>query len=154
MSNQNEQGGDRREFLKAGVAVAGAALATTLFPGGVYAAGNDEIKVGIIGCGGRGGGAGKDVLQAAKGVTIVALGDAFANRLKECRSQLEEFVKENKRAKEFENKVDVEGRTHVGLDAYKKVIDTPGINYVILATPPGFRPIHLEAAVNADKNVF
>src|SRR5262249_37595146 len=52
------------------------------------------------------------------------------------------------------NKVDVAGRVYTGLDAYKKVIDTPGVNYIMLATPPGFRPIHLEAAVAAGKNIF
>src|SRR4029077_7701842 len=69
-----------------------------------------------------------------------------------CRKKLEDWAagKENK----FSNKVDVEGRVYTGLDAYKKVLDTPGLNYVILATPPGFRPTHLEAAVAAGKNIF
>src|SRR5438552_2479480 len=106
-SNQNEQGNDRRDFLKAGAAVAGAALATTLFPGGVHAAGNDEIKVGIIGCGGRGTDAGRNVMSAAKGVTIVALADVFDFRINESRGILEGFAKgkENRHG----NKVDVEG---------------------------------------------
>jgi predicted dehydrogenase len=151
-SVMNQQGESRRDFLKTGAA-AGAALATTLLPGGVHAAGPDEIKVGIIGCGGRGGGAGKDVLRAAKGVTIVALGDAFEDRANGTQRGLEEFAKEDE-VKNLGNKVDVAGRVHHGLDAYKKVLDTPGLNYVILATPPGFRPIHLEAAVAAKKNIF
>ncbi len=150
----NEHGESRRDFLKAGAAAAGAALTSTLLTSGVHAAGTDEIKVGIIGCGGRGGGAGKDVLRAARGVTIVALGDAFEDRARGTRRGLEEFAREDETVKSLGNKVDVAGNVHVGLDAYKKVLDTPGLNYVILATPPGFRPIHLEAAVAAKKNVF
>ncbi len=146
----NQQGESRRDFLKTGTA---AALATGLLSTGVYAAGSDEIKVGIIGCGGRGGGAGKDVLRAAKNVTIVALGDAFDDRARGTQRGLEEFAKEEE-VTNLGNKVDVAGRVYVGLDAYKKVLDTPGLNYVILATPPGFRPIHLEAAVAAKKNIF
>jgi predicted dehydrogenase len=149
----NQQGESRRDFLKVGAAATGAALATSLFPSGVFAAGSDEIKVGIIGCGGRGGGAGKDVLQAAKNVTVYALGDAFDFRIRDTQKGLEEFAKEDQGVQRLGNKVDVAGRTYVGLDAYKKVIDS-GVNYVILATPPGFRPLHLEAAVAAGKNVF
>jgi len=148
----SEQGENRRDFLKAGTAVAGAALATTLLPSGVHAAGSDEIRVGIIGCGGRGRGAGDNVLHAAKGVTIVALADAFEFRTKNAQRYLEKLASDNKRVKELGNKVDVKGRTFVGLDAYKKVIDSD-INYLILATPPGFRPIHLEAAINANKKI-
>jgi predicted dehydrogenase len=147
-------GQDRRDFLKASGVAATAALATTLLPGGVHAAGTDEIKVGIIGCGGRGNGAGFDVLRAAKGVTIVALGDVFGDRLGGCRRDLERVANEDDEVKALGNKVQVEGRTHVGLNAYKQVLDTPGLNYVILATPPGFRPLHLQAAVAAGKNIF
>jgi predicted dehydrogenase len=146
----DQQGDTRRDFLKAGAAATLGAAA--LLPGGAYAAGSDEIKVGIIGCGGRGGGAGKNVLEAAKGVTIHALGDAFENRLRGTQKDLEYLAQEDK-IRNMGNKVDVAGRTFVGLDAYKKVIDS-GANYIILATPPGFRPAHLEAAVAAGKNVF
>ncbi|MFO0928230.1 MAG: Gfo/Idh/MocA family oxidoreductase [Gemmataceae bacterium] len=140
---------NRRDFLKTGTA---AAVTASLLATGVHAAGNDEIKVGIIGCGGRGSGAGHDVLQAAKNVTIHALGDAFEDRVNGARRGLESFAK-SKEVTDLGNKVDVNGRVFTGLDAYKKVIDS-GVNYVILATPPGFRPIHIEAAVNAGKNVF
>jgi predicted dehydrogenase len=149
----NEQGESRRDFLKTGTAVAGAAVTSALLTTGAYAAGSDEIKVGIIGCGGRGSGAGEDVLKAAKGVTILALGDAFEDRVNGARRRFER-LNENETIKSMGNKVDVAGRCFTGLDAYKKVIDTPGVNYIILATPPGFRPIHLEAAVNAKKNIF
>jgi len=89
-------------------------------------------------------------MSAAKGVTIVALADVFDFRIKESRSLLESFAKGD--GNKFGNKVDVEGRTFVGLDDYKKVLDSD-INYVILATPPGFRPMTLEAAINHSKNI-
>src|SRR5690242_761898 len=97
---------NRRDFLAAGTA---AAVTSALFATGVHAAGSDEIKVGIIGCGGRGTGAGTDVLRAAKNVTIHAMGDAFADRLNSSRRNLENFVKDE--LKEPSNKVDVAGRT-------------------------------------------
>jgi predicted dehydrogenase len=151
---RNEGAGqDRRDFLKASGVVAGAALATTLLPGGAHAAGSDPIRVGIIGCGGRGTGAGHDVLRAAKDVTIVALGDVFKDRVDGARRDLENTARDDE-IKKLGNGVQVAGNCHVGLDAYSKVIATPGLNYVILATPPGFRPIHIEAAVNAGKHVF
>jgi len=147
----NDQGESRRDFLKAGTAVAGAAVASTLFTPGVYAAGSDEIKVGVIGCGGRGSGAAHDVLRSAKGVTLVALGDAFEFRVNSLRKRAEGYTRD-KDVQALGNKVDVQGRCFHGLDAYKKVLDCD-INYVILATPPGFRPVHLEAAVNASKKI-
>jgi len=157
MTNQphdQDAGQSRRDFLKTSGVAAGAALTTALLPsGGAHAAGSDTIKVGLIGCGGRGTGAATDVLRAAKNVHIVALGDAFSDRLSSCRRHLTELANDEQ-VKRLDNKVDVpEGRCYVGLDAYKKVIDS-GVNYVILATPPGFRPLHLQAAVAAGKNVF
>jgi len=142
---------DRRDFLKAGAA---ATAASALFASGVYAQGTDEIRVGIIGCGGRGTQAGENVLSAARHVKIVAMGDAFENRLASSRRALERFAGADERVRELGNSVDVQGRAHHGLDAYRRVIDTEGINYIILATPPGFRPVHIEAAVNARKHIF
>src|SRR4051812_24247704 len=147
------QNSDRRDFLKAGATAAAAATLAGVLPTGVHAAGTDEIKVGLIGCGGRGTGAGHNVLVAAKGVKIVALGDAFEDKLNNCRSRLEKLARDDEKVKELGNSVDVAGRCFHGLDAYKQVIDA-GVNYVILATPPGFRPQHLQAAVAAGKNIF
>jgi predicted dehydrogenase len=138
----------RRGFLQAGTT---AAVTSALFATGAHAAGGDEVRVGIIGCGGRGTGAGHDVLRAAEGVKIVALGDAFEDRLNGCRRTLEGVVRDGDVMKG--NSVDVEGRCFVGLNAYKSVIET-GANYIILATPPGFRHLHIDAAVKAGKNVF
>jgi predicted dehydrogenase len=152
--NSDAPAQDRRDFLKATGVAAGAALATTLATPAVHAAGTDSIKVGIIGCGGRGSGAGTDVLRAAKGVSIVALGDVFKDRVDGCRRSLEDFIGEDDEAKRLGNTVDVGGNCHVGLDAYKKVIDTPGLNYVILATPPGFRPDHIKYTIEKGKHLF
>ena len=130
----------RREFLAASAAVA----AATLAPAGVFAAGDETVKVGLIGCGGRGSGAASDCLHADKAVKIVAMGDAFDKKAKDSHNRLK---------KQFNDRVDCGDRVFSGLDAYQKVLDA-GIDLVILATPPGFRPLHLEAAVKAGKNIF
>jgi predicted dehydrogenase len=144
----------RRDFLKTSAAAAGAAVATQLSLPTVYAAGSDQIKVGLIGCGNRGRGAAENVLSAAPGVQIVALGDTFAEPLKKACEMLTNFA-QRQEIKDRGNAVDLpQSRCFVGLDAYEKVIRCPEVNYVILATPPGFRPIHIEAAVAAGKNFF
>src|SRR5258706_6096211 len=137
----NETGKTRRDFLKVG----GAYLAVgALGVRAVHAAGSDEIKIGLLGCGGRGTGAASDALKGAPGVRLVAMGDDFADRIEQTRKGLAEFG----------DKVAVpKDRAFVGLDAFEKVIATDA-NYIILATPPGFRPGHLKAAVAAGKDVF
>ncbi len=147
MNQSNSKKGTRREFLKNSTAAAvGASIASRIgrIPA-VHAAGSDQIRVGLIGCGGRGSGAADQVLRAAPGVKLVAMGDAFRDRLESSRKNLQE---------KYKDLVDVpEGRVFVGFDAYEKVIASD-VNYVILASPPGFRPAHLKAAVAAGKNVF
>ncbi|HWG44775.1 MAG TPA: Gfo/Idh/MocA family oxidoreductase [Gemmataceae bacterium] len=150
-SDTNRDSASRRDFLKATTVAAGAALVSNLVPA-VHAAGSDQIKVGVIGCGGRGSGAADNVLHAAKNVSIVALGDVFKFQVDGLRNRLTNLGKSDA-IKQKGNSVDVEGRCFVGLDAYKQVIDS-GANYIILATTPGFRPIHLQAAVAAGKNIF
>ncbi|HTU17772.1 MAG TPA: Gfo/Idh/MocA family oxidoreductase [Gemmataceae bacterium] len=153
MSKDNtKQSASRRDFLKTSAVAAGAAVATQLSLPAVHAAGSDQIKVGLIGSGSRGGGAAENVLESAKGVTIHALGDVFQFQVDGTRGRLSRFAQRNA-IKEKGNSVDVEGRCFTGLDAYKQVIDS-GANYIILATSPGFRPIHLQAAVAAGKNIF
>ena len=122
MSNQQSDSG-RRDFLKAGAAAAGAALTGSLLSGGVHAAGSDEIKVGIIGCGDRGTGAGKNVLEAAKGVTIVAMGDAFEDRLKQSRNLLTDFVKDDKKAKVAVRDKEADANKKQALDEQIKAIE-------------------------------
>lgn len=136
----------RRDFLKTGAA---AAVGTTLVANwaslpGAYAAGSDMIKIGLIGCGGRGTGAVKDAFKAAPGVKLVAMGDVFKDRLEKSRNELKALGKEAEVP---------DDRCFVGFDAYEKVIATDA-NYIILATPPGFRPLHLKAAVAAGKHIF
>lgn len=135
---------NRRDFLRTTGLVAGAA---TLAAGtSVHAAGNDEIRVGLIGCGGRGRGAAGDCLRADKSVKLVAVGDVFADRAENAANQFSGN-------KNFEGRVDLAERIFSGLDAYQKVLNA-GVDLVLLATPPGFRPTHLEAAINAGKHVF
>jgi predicted dehydrogenase len=137
----------RRTFVQT-TAAATAALA---FPGGAYAAGSDVIRVGLVGCGGRGTGAARDCLRSSDGVELVALGDLTADRLAQCRTQLQTAAAEDPA---FAAKYRVtDDRCFTGFDAYQKVLASD-IHLVILATPPGFRPGHLAAAVAADKHIF
>jgi myo-inositol 2-dehydrogenase / D-chiro-inositol 1-dehydrogenase len=142
----------RREFLKtaattSAVLAAGSAL-------NAHAAGSDEMRVGIVGCGGRGTDAGGNVLNAADGVRIVAIADVFKPKIEKMREALKDSASKD-RAKEFKNTVDLpEERCFVGLDAYEKLINHADVNYIILATPPGFRPLHIAATVAAGKHLF
>jgi predicted dehydrogenase len=100
--------------------------------------------VGLIGCGGRGTGAASQALHADKNAVLTAMGDVFENQLQNSLKSLQQ---------QCENQVKVTPETSfVGLDAYQKVIQN--VDVVLLATPPGFRPIHLKAAVDAGKHVF
>src|SRR6266852_8581376 len=97
----------RRDFIKTStVAAAGAALATSLLPPNLYAKGDDEIKVGLIGCGGRGTGAIDNVLHSAPNVRIVALADAFQDRAESCEKRANEIVASDKYVQDLGNKVD------------------------------------------------
>jgi myo-inositol 2-dehydrogenase/D-chiro-inositol 1-dehydrogenase len=158
----------RRSFLKnSSGALAGAAtLASAPFVITSHAVSDDPIRIGVIGCGGRGTGAVLDAIGAAtkviypsdgyhtedaaagaqvlrKGIQVLALADLFPDRLEACRGNLK--------------KVGVNIPNDLcfsGFDAYKKLLAVGDINYVIVAGPPHFHPIHLKAAVEAGKNVF
>jgi predicted dehydrogenase len=139
----------RRDFLKGSTAAAaGLALAGGLsFARSAHAAGGDELKVGLIGCGGRGTGAAAQCLGSCENVKLVAIADAFENNAKDSLANL---LKDDS----IKAKIDVPAeRVFVGFDGYQKVIDA-GIDVVLIATPPGFRPIHYAAAVKANKHVF
>ncbi len=171
MSKQNsktETDLSRRQFLKrSSLAVAGAAAAAELpFVHAAGAATDMEIKIGLIGCGGRGTGAVLDALGAAtsviypqsgyhtedvaqgarigkKNIRVVALADLFEDRLATCRGELAKLG------------IDIpKTRCFTGFDAYKELLAVPQLNYVILATPPHFRPMQLKAAVEAGKHAF
>jgi predicted dehydrogenase len=134
----------RRAFLKASTAAAVGALT---LPEVVHAAGSDLLRVGLIGCGGRGTGAAAQALKADKNVKLVALGDAFEDRLQESLANL-------KKDEELTAKIDVKpDHCFTGFDAYKQVLAS-GVDVVLLCTPPHFRPAHLKAAVEAGKHVF
>lgn len=106
---------------------------------------NAVLKVGLIGCGGRGTGAAAQAMMADDQVELFAMGDAFADRLEQSYAALKE---------ELPQKVTVTAQhKYVGFDAYQKVIDS-GVDVVILTTPPVFRPLHLTAAIEAGKHVF
>ena len=110
-----------------------------------YAAGSDRMRVGVVGCGGRGTGAAIDAVDADPGVEIYAMGDLFEDRLERSRAYLKEYVGD---------RVDVPGeRMFTGFDNYKHVADSE-VDYVILATPPGFRPMQLRYVAEAGKHVF
>jgi predicted dehydrogenase len=138
----------RRGFLKhTSFAVAGAAAATQFpFLTTSHAAPDDPIGAALIGCGGRGTQAAQNYLEAGKvlnsansNVKLLALADIFPRQMEAGRKNFPDVPVEN---------------GFSGFDAYQKALAVPGVNYVILATPPGFRPIHLRAAIEAGKNVF
>jgi predicted dehydrogenase len=135
----------RRDFLKTTAATASTlALANAPL---VHAASGDTLKIGLIGCGGRGTGAAEQALQADPNVKLWAIGDAFRNRLESGFATL-------RRRQALRDKIDVPAeRQFVGFNAYQDVINS-GVHVVLLATPPHFRPIHLRAAVNANKHAF
>jgi predicted dehydrogenase len=136
-------GASRRDFLAASTAaVAGAALAS--LPA-LHAAGNDVLRVGLVGCGGRGSGAVEQALKADPNVRLTALGDVFPDKLQPCLSRL----KDNKA---FAGKLADKVQLFSGFDAYKDVI--ANCDVVLLCTPPHFRPMQLKAAVEAGRHAF
>jgi predicted dehydrogenase len=136
----------RREFLKQSAAIAAATTAGIALAQSAHAAGNDVIKIGLIGCGGRGSGAVLDALGADRGTQLTAMGDVFEDKLDAALKNLSKSPV----GKRIKVKKD---RCFVGLDAYKKVLETD-VDMVILAAPGGFRPPHLKAAIEAGKHVF
>jgi len=132
----------RRDFLKT------TAAATALMASGNFAYGfaaNETIRVGLIGCGGRGTGAAKDCVESSSGINIVALGDVFPDRLNQCKENLRKAIGDHFKV--------TDDHCFTGFEAYKNVLASD-IDLVILATPPGFRPMHLKAAIEAGKHVF
>ncbi|MEQ8850179.1 MAG: Gfo/Idh/MocA family oxidoreductase [Phycisphaerales bacterium] len=138
----------RRDAIKAGLAVSAGALVTPAFASRLSGSNDDRIRVGVIGCGGRGTGAAWNALEADPSVTIYALADLFEDRLEGSFGSLSG-------EEDWEGRVDVpQERRFFGFDAYEKLLALDEIDYVCLATPPHFRPIHLQAAVAAGKHVF
>ncbi len=150
MTDKPANNTSRRDFMKTtSIATLGAAALGSLpMTAGAFNSNDDTIKVALIGCGGRGTGAATQALLTNGKVKLVAMGDAFRdhidNSLKRIKNQF----------KKRPERVDVkEEMKFTGFDAYKKIMALD-VDLVILATPPGFRPIHFAAAVDANKNVF
>ena len=136
----------RREFLKTSATFSTALAAPAILPGGIFAGeNNDTLRVGLIGSGNRGTAAAAQALSADKNVVLTAMGDAFPEKI---QSSLGALRKDHG----AQIKVTPE-KCFAGLDAYQKVIGS-GVDVVLLASPPGFRPVHLKAAVDAGKHIF
>lgn len=131
----------RRAFLKTtGAAAAALPLSSTF----AFAGGQDKLRIGLVGCGGRGSGAIRQALAADPGCVVTALGDAFADRAEGCHAGLQKQMPERMEM--------TDAQIFTGFDAYLRVLEH--VDVVLLATPPGFRPQHLRAAVEAGKHVF
>lgn len=142
--DESNEGMSRRDFIKTTSTLSlAAAMSGT---GALFASGSDTIKVGLIGCGGRGTGAAIDCVESSPNVKIMAMGDLFQDRVEQSFKQLKEKLPADSLA------VTPETMFH-GFDAFEKVAAND-INMVILASPPHFRAGHLKAAVAAGKHVF
>ena len=140
-------GKHRRKFIKkTGVAVLGGTMGFNIVQAKPKIETNEKtLKVGLVGCGGRGTGAAGQALNADPDVVLHAMADVFPDRLQQSLQAITELYPE---------KVVVdEEHQFIGFDAYKKLIDS-GVDVVLLATPPAFRPDHLKAAIEAGKHVF
>ena len=148
MSSSLERDITRRTFVQSAAAVtAGLAM-----PRGLHAARNAElVRVGLVGCGGRGTGAAVDCLRSSENVALVAMGDLFPDRLADSRAELAKVGSEDPRVAAGVQVTDA--RTFAGFDAYQRVIAS-AVDLVILATPPAFRHVHLAAAIAAGRHVF
>ena len=141
----------RRSFLKGStVAGAGASAFTIIRPELVSGWANEKLKIGLVGCGGRGTEAAQQTLGGNDNVELVAMGDIFEDKLEASLDK----IRNSTRWGNIQDKIKVEPDRHfVGFDAYKKVLASD-IDIVMLCTPPGYRPMHFEAAVEAKKHVF
>lgn len=147
-SHNGEQGDvTRRDFVRYSTLTA-SAIAVTNMPALAKqdATQSGAIKVGLIGCGGRGTGAAHNALDAHEDVTIVAMADAFPDRLKNSRNSIAGHGSGRGKVED--------AHCYTGFDAYKQLLNNDDVDVVILATPPHFRPMQFEAAVNANKHVF
>ncbi|MDX1546962.1 MAG: Gfo/Idh/MocA family oxidoreductase [Rhodothermales bacterium] len=157
-SPEAHTGISRRDFLRGGTTAVVGSVVAGAFPAkaSAFYASDDAIRVGLIGCGGRGTGAALQALSCGQNVRLVAMADAFQDRLDESLANLQnpEYGDwSGTTASSVQARIDVPvERRFVGFDGYKQVI--PLVDVVILATPPGFRPMHFEAAIDAGKHVF
>lgn len=147
MSTKSNQNMSRRDFAKASALAAGFAIVAG--KSGIAETNSDTLKIGLIGCGGRGGGAVVNCLMGNDNVKLIAMADVFEDKL---TTKRKDFSKNNH--PKVEGKIDVDDdHCFVGLDAYKKLLETD-VDIVIHATPPYARPEHFEAIVAAGKHLF
>jgi predicted dehydrogenase len=146
----------RREFVKQTGLLAGSLMAAPFLTQANYFSGaNDTIKIALVGCGGRGTGAAMQALLTKQNVKLVAMCDAFRDNLDNCYKSLtaDDISETSGKPGNLKSRIDVpEERKFTGFDGYKKTIALADV--VILATPPGFRPIHFEEAIAQNKHVF
>lgn len=144
----------RREFVKTAGLASGAILAAPLLSNAnFYSGASEAIKIALIGCGGRGTGAAVQALRSKQNVKLVAMADAFKDRIDSAYKAITGDLSEAGVTGDIKQLIDVpEERKFVGFDAYKQAIALADV--VILTTPPGFRPIHFEEAVNQNKHIF
>ena len=142
----------RREFVKGTSLLVGGIMAAPIMSRANFFSGSeDTIKIAVVGCGGRGTGAAMQALSSKQNVKIVAMADAFKDNLDNCHKSLTDEI--NNSIGELAKRLDVpEERRFTGFDGYQKAIALADV--VILATPPGFRPIHFEEAVKQGKHIF
>jgi len=140
----------RRSFLTKSTAAGAAATAFTIIrPELVRGAGDEKLKAGLVGCGGRGTEAVQQFLHGNENVELVAMGDIFEDHLEKSLGEIRDSKYTG-----VADKVKVDPDHHfIGFDAYKKVLASD-IDVVLLATPPGYRPEHFVAAVEAKKHIF
>jgi myo-inositol 2-dehydrogenase / D-chiro-inositol 1-dehydrogenase len=140
----------RRDFVKkSSTLAAGSALVGLSFVRNLGAA-TDPIRVGLIGCGGRGTGAADNILRGAENVHLVALADLYEDRLQKCLTNLSD---PGRKAGPLKGVEVTKKNCFTGFDAYRHLLETD-VDLVLLATPPGFRPLHFAACVEAGKHVF
>ncbi len=146
MNSSNHPAVSRRDFLATSTAAVGALATHSVLAQDSPKGNSGLLRIGLIGCGGRGTGAASQALAADSNVKLVAMGDAFRDRLDLSLTTL-------KKDESIAAKIDVPAENQfIGLDAYKKVLEK--VDVVLLTTPPGFRPIHIKAAIDAGKHVF
>ncbi|MCL6267746.1 Gfo/Idh/MocA family protein [Flagellimonas myxillae] len=146
-TNQKSDAFTRRSFVKTtGLATGGILASSIPFESMAQTGKVEKLKLAVVGCGGRGTGATVQALTADPDVELVAMADAFQDRLEGSLTAIQEHF-------DGERKINVKEKNRfVGFDAYKNAIDSADV--VVLATPPGFRPLHFEYAIAQDKHVF
>jgi len=144
----------RRDFMKtSATAVASLSALSMGLPSRAYAGGSDRVRVGMIGCGGRGSGAATNCLEADDAVEIVAIADAFQDRIDRGLTTIRQWCEKN--SKPFGQRMKATPETtFLGFDGYKKLLALKDVDMVLIATPACFHPVHLEAAIQAGKNAF